>query len=118
MTPTYGSFQSEVNQAGPGEEKRGPDEDPGDEEREVLELMQPHVVEGGVIERRQVPDDEAGHPERQREERPDDPARPGEAEHDEERADVANDQVLDHVGREPARERRRVHAHDEDGSEE
>ncbi len=75
--------------------------------------MQPDVVERGVVERRQVPDDERGGPERQCEQRAREPKRPGEAEHDQERAEVADQEVLEHVGQKRPVEGSGVRADDE-----
>ena len=72
-----------------------------------------------LVEDRDVPDVEVDRPERQRDQRmgevaqPVEPAdreqrlqqRPGQAEHDQERPQVAHQQVLDHVGEEAARRR-------------
>jgi hypothetical protein len=68
------------------------------------------VVERCVVDRAKVPDDEAHDPEGQGDERVGEPNCAGEAEHDEERSEIAEQQVLDHVRGEPAGERGCVRA--------
>ena len=89
----------------------GPHQDPGPEEAEVLEGVESGVVDGGLVEAREVPGEEDDRPDRQshqgmgedpesadhgqRENRAEDGT--GQAEHDRQGRQVPEHQVLDHV---------------------
>jgi len=107
---------------------RSPHERARDEEREVLARVEQRVLERCVVGPVQVPDDEGGSPERERDERVSEHAKPpqagdgkqgpeqgaGESEDDQQRTDVADQQVLAHVDGERLLRREQAGGDDDD----
>jgi hypothetical protein len=105
---------AEPGRLGQRAEQRHPHGHATADEHDVLESVDPVVLHGALVQRGQVPDVEVDGPQRQRDggmrEHPQPPQlahrqqrlqdRPGQAEDQQQRADVGDQQVLDHVHRE------------------